>query len=209
MSPSVAGSAQSSSVTAITSSPASSASWAAAALSTPPLMATRVRRSFGSSLATPARAAWPSARWRASAVSSAAWRFEGVNPPSAFAMSSVLKLHALRNGRSSMSSTVALAAAVSAPQPSASKPASTIVSPSMRTAMRTRSPQAAPPAAPVWGQPARAPLPEGASRCSANDRTERESYRAPRSASPTLSTFCIHVMQNLEKVAPACRCRIR
>ena len=82
---------------------------------------------LGSSLAAPSFAAAPSARWSASAVSSAAWRFEGVSPPSAFAMSSVLKLHALRKGPSSMSSTVALAAAVSAPQPSASKPASTIV----------------------------------------------------------------------------------
>ena len=61
-SPSVAGSDQSSSVTAITSSPASSASWAAAALSTPPLIATRVRRELGSDRAAPSFAAAPSAR---------------------------------------------------------------------------------------------------------------------------------------------------
>ena len=53
-SPSVPGSDHSSSVTATTSSPASSASWAAAALSTPPLMATSVRRDCGSSRGAPA-----------------------------------------------------------------------------------------------------------------------------------------------------------
>ena len=130
MSPSVAGSAQSSSVTAITSSPASSASWAAAALSTPPLMATRVRRSFGSSRARPARAAWPSARCRASAVSSAAWRFRRASVRRARSRCRRCSIRAAsRNGPPSTSSTVALAAAVSAPQPSASKPASTIARP--------------------------------------------------------------------------------
>ena len=54
-SPSVAGSAQSSSVTATTSSPASSASCAAAALSTPPLIATSVRRGLGASAGAPSR----------------------------------------------------------------------------------------------------------------------------------------------------------
>ena len=48
-SPSVAESDHSSSVTATTSSPASRASWAAAAESTPPLMATSVRRGCGAS----------------------------------------------------------------------------------------------------------------------------------------------------------------
>ena len=52
-SPSPAGSAQSSSVTATTSSPASSASCAAAALSTPPLIATSVRRGCGASRGAP------------------------------------------------------------------------------------------------------------------------------------------------------------
>ena len=102
----------------------------------------------------------------------------GVRPPSAFAMSFGLKRAALRKGPPSTSSTMALAGGRSAPQPFASKPASATRSPSMRTAMRTRSPHAAPPAAPVWGQPTRAPSPEGASKCSANDRTEGESYRA-------------------------------
>jgi hypothetical protein len=59
--PSVAASAHSSSVTPITSWPASSASCAATALSTPPLIATSVRRALGSSRGAPSRAAAPSA----------------------------------------------------------------------------------------------------------------------------------------------------
>ena len=175
-SPSFAASAHSSSVTATTSCPASSASWAATALSTPPLMATSVRPALGSIAAAPARAAAPSARCRASAASSAAWRFDGTRPPSASLSSSGPTRAASRKGAPSTSSTAALAAAMSAPQPLAEKPASTTRSPSTRTASRTRSPQAAPPAAPACGQSWSRPSPRGACRWSWKSAPR---YRSP------------------------------
>ena len=171
-SPSVAGSAHSSSVTATTSSPASSASWAAAALSTPPLIATSVRRGLWRSRGLPARATAPSERCRASAVSCAACRFGGTRPPSAATTSAVPTAAASRKVPPSTSSTTALPAAISAPQPSASKPASTTLSPSTRTVTRTRSPHGEPPATPAWGASASTPLPEGRSRWSMKERTE-------------------------------------
>ena len=54
------------------------------------------------------------------------------------------------SGSPSTSVTAAEAAAVSAPQPEASKPARATRSPSTRSVIRIRSPQAAPPAAPSW-----------------------------------------------------------
>ena len=75
-------------MTATTSSPASSASWAAAALSTPPLIATSVRRGLALSSGVPALATAPSAPWSASAASSATCRLGGTSPPRAASTSS-------------------------------------------------------------------------------------------------------------------------
>ncbi len=116
-SPSVAGSDHSSSVTASTSSPASSASCAAAALSTPPLMATSVRRGVRARAAR--RPPWRRRRGRGAAHlprGSAAWRLGAIRPPSAFATSSgVSPRAASRKGSPSTSSTTALPAAQRGP----------------------------------------------------------------------------------------------
>src|SRR5215211_5712174 len=79
--PSPSGSAQSSSVTAITSCPASRAASAATALSTPPLMATSVRLGSAVRFGAPARAALPIAVCSASAASVAAWTLPAESPP--------------------------------------------------------------------------------------------------------------------------------
>ena len=149
----------------------------------------------------------PSARCSASAASSAAWRLGGVSPPSASATSSGgdpgrlqerPALHQLDDragsGRDARRS------------PRRRSPPRRSARPRSATAMRTRSPQAAPPAAPVWGSPARAPLPEGASRCSANDRTEGNAIGRTRAAADRLEASHRTVCR---WVAPACRCRIR
>ena len=65
----------------------------------------------------------------ASAARSAAWRLPRLSPPSAPATSSVPIRATSRIGAPSASSTAALAAAIVAPQPSASKPASVTTAP--------------------------------------------------------------------------------
>ena len=138
----------------------------------------------------------PSARWSASAASSAACRARGQQPTE-------LGLHvvggraraASRKGAPSTSSTTALPAARAAAQPRASKPASTTRSPSTRTATRTRSPQAAPPAAPACAPAGQRPA---AARSVADD---------PRAAPGKPDTW--RRRPGRVKVAPACRCHIR
>ena len=85
---SFSGSAHSSSVTATASRPARSTSSAATAESTPPLIATSVRRGSGASSAAAAAAA-PSARCSASAAMSAACSLPGESPPSSSAIARV------------------------------------------------------------------------------------------------------------------------
>ena len=63
--------------------------------------------------------------------------------------------------------TAAEPAARAAPQPEASKPASSTRSPSRLTSIRTRSPHAAPPAAPENDEGGACPRPRGYCRCSA------------------------------------------
>ena len=151
-SPSFSGSDHSSSVTATASRPSWATSSAATALSTPPLIATSARDGDGASCAR-SRAAWPSARCSASAASSAAWRLATLSPPSSCAISRVPMRAAASSEAPRSRLTVALPAAIVAPQPLASKPASTIcpsgLSASSASEMRIRSPHAAPPAAPV------------------------------------------------------------
>ena len=99
-SPSVAGSAQSSSVTATTSSPASSASWAAAALSTPPLIATSVRRELGAQprgAVLGGRAERAVERVGRQRRRRGAWR--AIRPPSASATSSGVTSRGVEEGR--------------------------------------------------------------------------------------------------------------
>jgi len=167
-SPSFSGSDHSSSVTATASAPASRTSNAATALSTPPLIATS-SRFVASARAAWVRAAQPSALCSASAASSAACSLAALNPPS----SAAICVAPIRAASSSFaprtSSTVALPAAIAAPQPLASKPASRIspsgLAPSSSTETRIKSPQAAPPAAPVHARCGVWPRPNGRSMC--------------------------------------------
>ena len=154
------------SVTATTSLPASMASCAAAALSTPPLMATSVRSARGASRGAPSRAASPMARCSASAVRSAAWAAAGER-----------RAQPLRDGRGRDARRVQQRPALHQLDGGAAGGshggATAGVEPRLRHAVllephetRTRSPQAAPPAAPEWGDRASAPRPRGASRWS-------------------------------------------
>src|SRR5688500_871571 len=129
-------------------------------------IATSVRPGSGASAAW-ACAARPSAPCSASATRSAAWNLPGESPPSSSEMSCAPTRAASSSGSPSTSVTAAEAAAVSAPQPSASKPAWATRSPSTRSVIRTRSPQAAPPAAPSCPPATGTPRPAGAFRCSA------------------------------------------
>ena len=98
-----------------------------------------------------------------------------------------------------------------APQPSASKPASTTRSPSTRTATRTRSPQAAPPAAPACGQPASAPRPRGALRWSSKSIRARRltdgarlgrGFREAVLHSTPGPSLCVSRPQTLSRTSP-------
>ncbi len=77
------------------------ASCAAAALSTPPLMATSVRSARGASRGAPSRAASPMARCSASAVRSAAWAAAGESVPSRSEMAAGVMRAASSSGRPS------------------------------------------------------------------------------------------------------------
>ena len=108
-------------VTATVSSPSCATSSAATALSTPPLIATSARVDEGTSRAR-SRSAHPSALCSASAASSAAWRLAGLRPPSSSAISAAPTRAATSRLSPRSSPTVALPAAIAAPQPLASKP---------------------------------------------------------------------------------------
>lgn len=147
--PSVSGSAQSLTVTATTSAPRSRSLKAATALSTPPETATRTLPSTGGAIDSVELAIAESARWRASAVSIAAWRRAGLRPPSSASICEVpIRAAASTVSPSTISQTQAQAARVAA-QPSVAKTADSIRPPLVVNEIRARSPQAAPPAAPV------------------------------------------------------------
>ena len=95
-------------------------------------MATSVRPAVGAMRAS-ARAAAPSARCSASAARSAAWSLPTLSPPSSAAIAALFTRAASRSGAPRTSSTAALAAAIVAPQPEASKPASATRSPATAT----------------------------------------------------------------------------
>ena len=122
-------SAHSSSVTA-TASPSRAHSSAATALSTPPLIATSVRPSSvppgrsGGDRRARSRTAAPRAPASASAATSAACSLPGLRPPSSAAICAAPIRAASSTGAPRTSVTAALPAAVAAPQPWASKPAS-------------------------------------------------------------------------------------
>ena len=118
---------------------------AATALSTPPLIATRVRPCTACRTGAWARTAPPSARARASAASSAAWSLPGLRPPSSAEISSVPIRPASNSDRPRTSVTAALPAAAAEPQPSASKPASATTPSRRLTENRIRSQQDPPP----------------------------------------------------------------
>ena len=88
----------------------------------------------------------------------------GERPPSSFETSCAVRRAASTTLAFLTSSTVAEPAASAAPQPLASKPASVIVSPSTASAMRMRSPHGAPPAVPASGESVRRFFPRGALR---------------------------------------------
>ena len=91
----------------------------ATAESTPPLIATSVRPDSGATAAV--RDAAPRARCSASAARSAACSLPGESPPSSAAISRVPTRAASSSSSPQTSVTAALPAAVSAPQPEASK----------------------------------------------------------------------------------------
>ena len=140
-----AGSDHNPSVTPATWSPASSASCAAAALSTPRI-ATSVRRGRARAAAAPPRAP-PSARWEGVGRERGAWRFGGISPPARRPRgSAVLDLRGGEEGLAVDQLDTAL--------PAGARPHPLGVEAGLRDAValhapatRTRSPQAAPPAA--------------------------------------------------------------
>ena len=105
---------------------------AATAESTPPLIATSVR-SGENGTAAPARAAAPRARCSASAARSAACSLPVDSPPSSSEIAVVPTRAASSTEAPATSATTADPAAVAAPQPEASKPASATRSPDTRS----------------------------------------------------------------------------